>query len=222
MNNLIVSIADVAPEGTDRDGFPDEFGPAVRPNALLNSQLYAVPFQNSTLIILYNKEHFAEAPVIWADWIEAAKTLSKPEEDRWCMMMPSNYDHNGWLEQPLSMVSAGSFYNTAYPGEIFYDHASTKAALKFWRDMAPAHKAMPTGVNNSKAVSTAFFAGKSSMIVLSTRALSFARDNAEFDYDIAFMPSNVHTSVPIGGASLVSFRAPRPSRRPLPGTSSRG
>lgn len=218
MNDLIVPISAIAPEGTDLDAFLGEFWPAVRANALFNGELYSVPFQNSTPILYYNKEHFAEAgiteaPVTWGDWIDAAKKLAKPEEDRWGLMMPSNYDYNGWLVQSLAMASGGSFYNTAYPGEIFYDHASTKAALKFWRDMAHEHGAMPTGVTDSKAVSTAFFAGKSSMIVLSTGALSFVRDNAKFDYDVAFMPRNVRNSVPIGGASLVSFKGTTPEQK---------
>lgn len=218
MNDLIVPIADIAPEGTDLDAFLGEFWPAVRANALFNGELFSVPFQNSTPILYYNKEHFAEvgidtAPETWADWIETAKKLARPEGERWGLMMPSNYDYNGWLVQALAMASGGSFYNTEYPGEIFYDHASTKAALKFWRDMAHEHQAMPTGVTDSKAVSTAFFAGKSSMIVLSTGALSFVRENATFDYDVAFMPRNVRNSVPIGGASLVSFKGTTPEQK---------
>ncbi len=211
MNDLIVPIADIAPEGTDMGAYLEEFWPAVRANALFDGEMYSVPFQNSTPILYYNKEHFAEAgieqaPETWGEWIEVAKTLAKPDEDRWGLMMPSNYDYNGWLVQSLAMASGGTFYNTLYPGEIFYDHASTKAALKFWRDMVHEHNAMPVGVTDSKAVSTNFFAGKASMIVLSTGALSFVRENAPFEYEVAFMPRNVRNAVPIGGASLVSFQ----------------
>lgn len=218
MNDLIVPIAEIAPEGTDLDAFLAEFWPAVRPNALFNGELYSVPFQNSTPILYYNKEHFAEAgieqaPVTWSDWIEAAKALADPEADRWGLMMPSNYDYNGWLVQSLTMASGGQFYNPAFPGEIYYDVPSTKAALRLWRDMAHEHKAMPTGVTDSKAVSTAFFAGRSSMIVLSTGALSFVRENAPFEYGVAFMPRNVRNSVPIGGASLVSFKGTTPEQK---------
>lgn len=211
MNDLIVPVAELAPQGTDLDAFMSEFWPAVRPNAKFAGEWYSVPFQNSTPILYYNKEHFKaagieQAPETWTQWIDAAKQLAKPAEGRWGLMMPSNYDYNGWLVQALTMASGGSFYNTEYPGEIYYNHASTQAALKFWRDMAHEHKAMPVGVTDSKAVSTNFFAGKSSMIVLSTGALSFVRDNAKFDYGVAFMPRNVRNSVPIGGASLVSFK----------------
>lgn len=211
MNDLIVPISEIAPEGTDLDAFLNEFWPAVHANAKYNGELYSVPFQNSTPILYYNKEHFAEAgideaPVTWADWTEAARKLTKADGERWGLMMPSNYDYNGWLVQTLAMANGGQFYNTAYPGEIYYDHASTKGALKFWRDMVHEHKAMPEGVTDSKAVSTSFFAGKTAMIVLSTGALSFVRDNAKFDYGVAFIPRKLRNAVPIGGASLVSFK----------------
>lgn len=211
MNDLIVPIADIAPADVDLEAFLNEFWPAVRPNALYQGKLYSVPFQNSTPILYYNKEHFKaagieKAPATWSEWIETAKKLTKTDEERYGLMMPSNYDYNGWLVQALSMASGGQFYNPLYPGEIYYDHPSTKAALKFWSEMAHIHKAMPTGVTNSKQVSTSFFSGKASMIVLSTGALSFVRDNAKFDYDVAFMPRNVINAVPIGGASLVSFK----------------
>jgi len=68
-------------------------------------------------------------------------------------------------------------------------------------------------VTDSKQVSTSFFSGKSSMIVLSTGALSFVRENAKFDYDVAFIPRNVRNAVPIGGASLVSFKGTTPEQK---------
>ncbi|MEO9960336.1 MAG: ABC transporter substrate-binding protein, partial [Nisaea sp.] len=210
MNDLIVPMKELAGD-TDLDGLMQEFWPAVRPNAYFNGDVYSIPFQNSTPILYYNKEHFKEAgitkaPETWAEWVDAAKKLTKPDGERWGIMMPSNYDYNGWLVQALTMANGGQFYNSVYPGEIYYNHASTQGALKFWRDFAHQHKAMPTGVTNSKQVSTSFFSGKASMIVLSTGALTFVRENAKFDYDVAFMPRNIRNSVPIGGASLVSFK----------------
>ncbi|UUX48848.1 ABC transporter substrate-binding protein [Nisaea acidiphila] len=210
MNDLIVPMEQLAGD-TDLGAMMEEFWPAVRPNAHFAGKVYSIPFQNSTPILYYNKEHFAEAgiskaPETWAEWVDAAKKLTKADGERWGIMMPSNYDYNGWLVQALTMANGGQFYNNVYPGEIFYDHASTQGALKFWRDFAHQHKAMPTGVTNSKQVSTAFFSGKASMIVLSTGALTFVRENAKFDYDVAFMPRNIRNSVPIGGASLVSFK----------------
>lgn len=212
MNDQIVPVADyMEAAGVDPQAFIQEFWPAVRPNAIINGRLYAVPFQNSTPILYYNKDHFAaagidEAPETWAEWVEAAKALTLAEEERWGLMMPSNYDYLGWIIQSLTMANGGQFYNAEYPGEVYFDDPSTKGALRLWRDMAHDHKVVPTGVTDSKQVSTAFFSGKASMIVLSTGALSFVRENAPFDYGVAFIPRNVRNAVPIGGASLVSFK----------------
>jgi len=219
MNDLIVPMDELmAGSSTAPEAFIEEFWPAVRANAHFNGKLLAVPFQNSTPILYYNKEHFAEAgiakaPETWSEWVAAAKKLAKAGGERWGIMMPSNYDYNGWLVQALTMSNGGQFYNTAYPGEIYYDHASTRGALGFWRDLAHEHRVMPTGVTDSKQVSTSFFSGKSSMIVLSTGALSFVRENAKFDYDVAFIPRNVRNAVPIGGASLVSFKGTTPEQK---------
>ena len=54
-------------------------------------------------------------------------------------------------------------------------------------------------------MSTAFLAGKASMMLLSTGSLSFIRENMKMPYDVAFVPKNVRNAVPIGGASLVMF-----------------
>ncbi len=71
---------------------------------------------------------------------------------------------------------------------------------------------MPQGVTEAGGVSTAFFAGKASMVLLSTGSLSFIRENMKAPYDVAFVPKNVRNvpknvrnAVPIGGASLVMF-----------------
>ena len=41
------------------------------------------------------------------------------------------------------------------------------------------------------------------MMMLSTGSLTYVRDNAKFNYKVAFIPRNVRNAVPIGGASLI-------------------
>jgi sn-glycerol 3-phosphate transport system substrate-binding protein len=59
-------------------------------------------------------------------------------------------------------------------------------------------------VTDAKETSSSFFAGKAAMVVMSTGALSFVRENAKFKYGVAFVPRNVRNAVPIGGGSLVT------------------
>ena len=52
-------------------------------------------------------------------------------------------------------------------------------------------------------MSTSFISGNAAMMMLSTGSLTYVRDNAKFNYKVAFIPRNVRNAVPIGGASLI-------------------
>ncbi|MBL8675804.1 MAG: extracellular solute-binding protein, partial [Rhodospirillales bacterium] len=91
-------------------------------------------------------------------------------------------------------------------GEVYYDTPSMQGAARFVEDLVFKHKVMPQGVTEAGGVSTAFFAGKASMVLLSTGSLSFIRENMKTPYAVAFVPRNVRNAVPIGGASLVMFK----------------
>ncbi len=195
---------------TTRDEYLKDFWPALHANAIVDGELYGVPFHNSTPLLYYNVEHFKEAgldptkpPRTWAEMADAAKKLTKG--DRHGFMMPAGYDYLGWLMEALSMSNGGRYYNEDYGGEVYYDTPTMLGAARFVEDLIFKHKVMPQGVTEAGGVSTAFFAGKASMMLLSTGSLSFIRENMKQPYDVAFVPKNVRNAVPIGGASLVMF-----------------
>lgn len=197
-------------EATTRDEFLKDFWPALHANAIVDGELYGVPFHNSTPLLYYNVEHFKEAgldpakpPRTWAELVDASRKLTK--EGRHGFMMPAGYDYLGWLMEALSMSNGGRYYNEDYGGEVYYDQPSMLGAARFVEDLVFKHKVMPQGVTEAGGVSTAFFAGKASMVLLSTGSLSFIRENMKSPYDVAFVPRNVRNAVPIGGASLVMF-----------------
>lgn len=197
-------------EGTTRDEFLRDFWPALHANAIVDGDLYGVPFHNSTPLLYYNVDHFREAgldpakpPRTWAELVEASRKLTK--DGRHGFLMPAGYDYLGWLMEALSMSNGGRYYNEDYAGEVYYDQPSMLGAARFVEDLIFKHKVMPQGVTEAGGVSTAFFAGKASMVLLSTGSLSFIRENMKTPYDVAFVPRNVRNAVPIGGASLVMF-----------------
>jgi sn-glycerol 3-phosphate transport system substrate-binding protein len=105
------------------------------------------------------------------------------------------------------MANGGKYYNTDYPGEVYYTAPSTVGAMTFWRDLAHKHGVMPAGVLNPNTISASFFAGKLGMAFLSTGALGHMRSNSKnFELGVAYMPSHVKRGVLIGGASLISFK----------------
>ena len=198
-------------EGTTREKFLSDFWPALHANATVDGELYGIPYQNSTPLLYYNKDHFKEAgldpekpPQTWAELVDDAKKLTK--EGRWGFQLAGGYDYIGWLMQTLVMTNGGRFFNEEYGGEVYYDTASTLGAAQFVEDLVFKHKVMQQGVLDGGAVSTNFLAGKVSMMLLSTGSLSFIRENMKSAYGVGFVPKNVRNAVPIGGGSLVMFK----------------
>jgi len=200
-------------DGLTADAWMDHFWPALHGNARFADKVWAAPFHNSTPLLYFNKEHFAAAgldannpPETWQEFVDAAKALTVRDGDRvtrYGLMLPGNYDYLGWIMTALTMSNGGQYYNAAYGGEVYYDTPSMLGALSFVRDLIFTHKVTPEGVTDGKAVSTAFFAGDASMVLLSTGSLSFIRENMGDRYGVAFVPRNVRNAVAIGGASLM-------------------
>jgi sn-glycerol 3-phosphate transport system substrate-binding protein len=220
----IEAIDDLLTEnGGDPKTFLDDFWPALRGNATANGKIYAVPFQNSTPILYINADQFKEVgldpakpPATWAELVAVAAKLTKRDGDkitRYGFEMPGSYDYLGWLTQAFTMSNGGQFFNVITPGEVYYDQPSTRGALQFLHDLVFTHKVMPEGVIDPNQVSTDFFAGKASMVLLSTGSLSFIRNGAKFPYTVAFVPRNVRNAVPIGGGSLIVFKGITPEQR---------
>lgn len=215
INNLLLPIQEITKYGNvDAMKFLKEnYWDALHKNAMFNGEVYAIPFHNSTPVLYYNKDllkkyGFDTPPQTWDEIVNVAKAIAKPGEDRWGIMLPStNNDYCGWILSSLVMANGGKYYNTDYPGEVYYTAPSTVGAMTFWRDLVHKHHVMPAGVLDSKTISSSFFAGKLGMAFLSTGGLGFMRENSkDFELGVAYMPKHVKNGVLIGGASLVSFK----------------
>ena len=203
-------------DGSTHDQFLADFWPALHANATVDRELYGVPYQNSTPLVYYNVDHFKEVgldpnkpPQTWAELVDAARKLTKRDGDkveRYGFAMAENYDYLGWLMEAWSLSNGGRYFNEEYGGEVYYDTPSMLGAAQFVQDLVFKHKVMAQGVTDAGGVSTSFFTGKASMVLLSTGALSFIRENMKAAYNVAFVPRNVRNAVPIGGGSLVMFK----------------
>ncbi len=193
--------------------FMDEFWPALKLNATEGGHVYGVPFQNSTPLLYYSVDAFKDAgldpdkpPVTWQDWVDDMKKLVKTsggQTTRWGMMMPGTYDYLGWITSAFVMANGGQYYNPDYGGEVYYTEPTTLGAVRFIDDMVHKWHVMPEGVTDANAVTTAFFQGRTAMMILSTGSLSFVRDNMKTPYKVAFLPRKLVNAAPIGGASLI-------------------
>ncbi|PPZ35281.1 ABC transporter substrate-binding protein, partial [Escherichia coli] len=110
-------------------------------NAQVMGVTYAIPFHNSTPILYYNQDMlkqagFNEPPKNWDEVVTIAKKLTDPAKGQWGIMIPStNDDYGGWMLSALTRANGGDYYNADYPGEVYYNTASTKGALQFWRNL---------------------------------------------------------------------------------------
>jgi sn-glycerol 3-phosphate transport system substrate-binding protein len=213
----------IARDGGTPAGFMENFWPALRENAVDSGHVYGVPFQNSTPILYYNEAAFKEVgldpdhpPATWQEWVDAAKKLTKRDGgnvSRYGLEMVTTYDTLGWLVSAYTMSNGGLYYNTRYGGEVYYNDPSTIGAVQFLDDLVHKHKVMPEGVTDANAVANAFFTGRAAMIVNSTGALSFVRDNMKQPFRVAFVPRNLVNAVAIGGGSLIIPRGNSPERQ---------
>jgi len=190
----------------------NEFWPALHSNAMFNGEVYSIPFHNSTPLLYYNKTMFDQAgvkpPQTWDDVVAVAKQFTDQKKGVWGVMMPTvNNDYCAWILLSLVYANGGEYYNSEYPGEMYYNTPTTIGALRFWQDLVFKHNAMPKGVLDTNYISTSFFDQKLAMAFLSTGALTFMRDNVkDFELGVAFMPERLRRAVSIGGASLVSYK----------------
>ena len=209
-------------EGMTDDQYMDRFWPALRINAMEAGQVYGVPYQNSTPVLYYNVDAFKEAgldpdhpPATWAEWADDARKLTKRDggnTTRFGLMIVSSYDTLGWLVSGFAMSNGGQYYDQAWGGEVYYNQPSTLGAVTFLDNLVHQDHAMPEGVTDPNAVGAAFFSGRAAMIVNSTGALGFVRDNMRQPYKVAFIPRAIRNAVPIGGGSLLIPRGNSPER----------
>jgi sn-glycerol 3-phosphate transport system substrate-binding protein len=206
--------------GTMPSAYIDTFWSALKPNALIDGKVYGVPFQNSTPLLYYSVDAFRDAgldpdkpPATWAEWLAAAKALTKPDGQRWGLMFPGTYDYCGWVTSALVMQNGGQYYNHDYGGEVYYNTPSAVGALALLDKMVNQLKAMPPGVSDANACTNALFSGKLGMMVLSTGSLSFVREGMKAPYKVAFLPKSIRNAATIGGASLILPKGNTPERQ---------
>jgi sn-glycerol 3-phosphate transport system substrate-binding protein len=222
-NDAIALDPLIAKDNMTPDQYMAQFWPALKLNATDGGHVYGVPFQNSTPLLYYSVDAFKDAgldpdhpPVTWQDWVDDLKKLTKhdgSQTTRWGLMFPCTYDYCGWITSGLAMANGGDYYNINYGGEVFYNTPTTIGAVKLIDKMVNKWHVMPPGVTDANTVTTAFFQGRTAMMILSTGSLSFVRENMKTPYKTAFLPRQVVNAAPIGGASLIIPRGTSPEQQ---------
>lgn len=187
-----------------------DFYPAFMENSITNGKTWSIPFQRSTIALYYNKDAFKESgldpekpPKDWGELTKYAKKLTKPGA-QWGVEIPtSGFPY--WMFQAFALQNGKNVMNDDGT-EVYFDTKENVEAVQFWVDLAKKHKVMPEGVVDWATAPSDFIEGKTAMLYHTTGNLTNIKENATFDFGVAFMPGNKQFGSPTGGGNFYMFK----------------
>lgn len=187
-----------------------DFYPAFMENSITNGKTWSIPFQRSTIVLYYNKDAFKESgldpekpPKDWGELTKYAKKLTKLGA-QWGVEIPtSGFPY--WMFQAFALQNGKNVMNDDGT-EVYFDTKENVEAVQFWVDLAKKHKVMPEGVVDWATAPSDFIEGKTAMLYHTTGNLTNIKENATFDFGVAFMPGNKQFGSPTGGGNFYMFK----------------
>ncbi|GGA02523.1 ABC transporter substrate-binding protein [Paenibacillus marchantiophytorum] len=197
-----------------------DFYPAFVEDTQTGGKTYSIPFQRSTIVLYYNKEMFKEAgldpekpPKTWDDLIDYAKKLKR--DGHAGLEIPGN-DDSYWMLQLFALQNhTDPKVNLMSPDgkKVMFDQPENVEALQFWLDLSRKHKAMAEGIIDWATVPTDFIQGKTAMMVHTSGNLTNVKNNAKFDFGVAFPPMKKQFGSPTGGGNMYIFKDTEPKKQ---------
>jgi len=195
--------------------FLDPYYDAFLENGYINGEYWTMPFQRSTPIFYYNKDHFEEKseelseagldpnnpPETWDELLEYAKILTT--EDRYGLIIPGGW--NDWIFEGFAYQNDLQLIDQE-AGEAYFTDERALEAAQFWYDLAHEYEVMPDEVRTWAGSPTDFAGEAASMLYNSTGALPPILDTADFEVGAAFMPKNETYGAAVGGGDFHIFR----------------
>lgn len=217
--NAIVPIDELLAKDGGED-YINDFYAGFLGNSVKQSKLWNIPFQRSTQVMFYNKDAFKAAgldpeqpPKTWEEVIEYGKKLTIKDDDgmvsQWGFQMPSTAGPPiSWIFQGLAYqnMAAGVDYHSEDGKAVYFNTPENVEALQYWVDLVYEHKIMPEGILNWKTVPANFLEGKVAMFSHTTGNLTSIKENAGFEYGVAFLPGSKQYGTPLGGGNLFVFK----------------
>ncbi|MGM0502921.1 MAG: ABC transporter substrate-binding protein [Bacillota bacterium] len=201
-------------EGED---FLEPYYEAFLANGKLYGEQWTMPFQRSTPVLYYNKDHFAEkadelraegldpdrAPETWDELVKYAQILTNKEENRWGVIIPGGW--NDWIFEAFAYQNDAQLINREGTEAYFTDPKVVEAA-QFWYDLAHEYEVMPQEVRTWAGSPTDFAGEAASMLYNSTGALPPILNTSNFEVGVAFMPKKESFGAAVGGGDFHIFK----------------
>lgn len=192
------------------DEYLEDFFPAFLENSYTaDGQFWGVPFQRSTPVFYWNKEHFREAgfdpdvpPATWDEVAEYAQQLvvrdKHGEVDRWGVTISGGW--NDWLFQGFVRQNSSKLIDF-FDRTVAFNSPEALEALEFWVHLTQELNVAPPHSTWSSTPPD-FVAGRTSMLYHTTGILTFLKESANFEFGVGFMPANTTYGAEVGGGNL--------------------
>lgn len=194
------------PEG---QAFVDDFIDGFMLDSYVDGATYSIPFQRSTMVLFYNKDAFREVgldpeapPQNWTELVEYAQKLTN--ENRYGVAIALNSGSAQWAFTGFSLQNCtnGVGLMSADGKEVYFDTPENVEALQLWLDLQNKYQVMAPGIVQWTDMPTQFLAGQVAMIYHTTGNLTNIKNNADFDFGVAFLPAGRQWGAPTGGGNF--------------------
>jgi sn-glycerol 3-phosphate transport system substrate-binding protein len=165
---------------------PDDYiGPAIG-TSVIEGTTWSIPFNNSQIIMYYNKDHFEEAgldpespPDNWEELASAANTIVDEGVADYGVSWPNhNWWINSWMAEREQFVCDQKNGRAGEPTEVYYNTEDAQAVFDFWiNDIGDAYH--NPGIKNWGASEQAFQNGVASMHMNSSGSLAYSLSGFE-------------------------------------------
>ncbi len=198
--------------------FIGDFYDAFMLNSKAGGQVWGIPFQRSTPVLYFNKDHFKEsglnpdqAPRTWAEMVAAAKKLTKPDGQRWGLEIPSD-GFPYWLFQGVAIGNGQNVVGDA-GNKVSFNHPAVVEAVQAWVDLSTKDKVAPQGIVQWATTPNDFTSGKASMVWHTTGSLTNILKEAKFPVGVGFLPGLKQPGAPTGGGNFYLFKKTPPEKQ---------
>jgi sn-glycerol 3-phosphate transport system substrate-binding protein len=190
-----------------------DFYDAFMTNSKDGGKVYGIPFQRSTPVLYYNKDLFKDVglnpdqpPKNWAEMVDFAKKLTKPDGSRWGLEIPSD-GFPYWVFQGMCLGNGKNLMDDSGTKTYFNDPAVVQA-LDAWVGLGTKDKVEPASIVIWNTTPDDFIGGKAAMIWHTTGSLTNILKNAsgKFQVGVGFLPGLKQNGAPTGGGNLYLFK----------------
>ena len=194
------------PEG---QAFVEDFIDGFMLDSYVDGSIYSIPFQRSTMVMFYNKDAFKEVglnpeapPVNWTEMVDYAQKLTN--ENRYGVGIALNSGSAQWAFTGFSLQNCtnGVGLMSADGKEVYFNTPENVEALQLWLDLQNKYQCMAPGIVQWTDLPTQFLAGEVAMIYHTTGNLTNIKNNAGFDFGVAFLPAGRQWGAPTGGGNF--------------------